>query len=150
MSSNQLPSPRLTVSEHLSDRFRPWFIFWLALMWILLMGELTWANAFAGAGLGFLITMLLPLPKLPTGGVDVNVPKLIVFLIRWVGELFVAAVQVSWLAIRPADPPARSCRSRHPCLWAFLFSKIAIIERSSLSTSASAFSTSFCLPAERT
>lgn len=105
MSSNQLPSPRLTVSEHLSYRFRPWFIFWLALMWILLMGELTWTNVFAGAGLGFLITMLLPLPKLPTGGMDVNVPKLIVFLIRWVGELLVAAVQVSWLAIRPAGPP---------------------------------------------
>lgn len=105
MIPDNLPAPRLTSAGRLSDRFRPWFIFWMTLMWILLMGEITWANVFAGAGLGLAITMLLPLPKLPTGGVDVDLPKLVVFLIRWVGELLVAAVQVSWLAIRPADPP---------------------------------------------
>ncbi|MCT1684065.1 Na+/H+ antiporter subunit E [Corynebacterium appendicis] len=105
MIPDNLPSPRLTSAGSLSDRFRPWFIFWMTLMWILLMGEITWANVVAGAGLGLAITMLLPLPKLPTGGVSVDLPKLVVFLIRWVGELLVAAVQVSWLAIRPADPP---------------------------------------------
>ena len=105
MIPDNLPSPRLTSAGSLSDRFRPWFIFWMTLMWILLMGEITWANVVAGAGLGLAITMLLPLPKLPTGGVEVDLPKLVVFLIRWVGELLVAAVQVSWLAIRPADPP---------------------------------------------
>lgn len=105
MIPDNLPAPRLTSGGSLSDRFRPWFIFWMTLMWILLMGEITWANVFAGAGLGLAITMLLPLPKLPTGGVEVDLPKLVVFLIRWVGELLVAAVQVSWLAIRPADPP---------------------------------------------
>lgn len=99
------PTPRPTLGQHIADRFRPWFIFWLTLMWILLMGELTWANVFGGLALGVAITLLLPLPKLPTGGVSVDLPKLFVFLIRWVGELLVAAVQVSWLAIRPADPP---------------------------------------------
>ncbi|WP_297851110.1 Na+/H+ antiporter subunit E [uncultured Corynebacterium sp.] len=98
-------TPRRSFGGHVSDRYRPWFIFWLTLMWILLMGELTWANIFAGFALGLIITMVLPLPKLPTGGVSLDTPKLIGFLIRWVGELIVAAIQVSWLAIRPADPP---------------------------------------------
>ena len=91
--------------RNFSARFRPWFIFWMTLMWVLLMGELTWGNVFAGIALSMVITMLLPLPKLPSGGVSVNIPKLIVFLVRWVGELLVAAVQVSWLAVRPVDPP---------------------------------------------
>lgn len=99
------PTSRRSLGRHLADRFRPWFIFWLAVMWILLMGELTWANVAGGLALGLAITFLLPLPKLPTGGVDVDLPKLFVFLVRWVGELLVAAVQVSWLAVRPADPP---------------------------------------------
>lgn len=99
------PTSRRSLGRHLADRFRPWFIFWLAVMWILLMGELTWANVAGGLALGVAITLLLPLPKLPTGGVTVDLPKLFVFLVRWVGELLVAAVQVSWLAVRPADPP---------------------------------------------
>ncbi|MCQ4623626.1 Na+/H+ antiporter subunit E [Corynebacterium sp. CCUG 70398] len=87
------------------SRFRPWFIIWLTLMWILLMGELSWGNFFAGLALGILITVLLPLPPLPTGGISIDFWELSKFGIRWVGQLFTAAIQVSWLAIRPADPP---------------------------------------------
>lgn len=98
-------TPKRRFGRNLADRFRPWFIVWLTAMWILLMGELTWANAVAGLLLGTAITMLLPLPKLPTSGIRVDLPKLFVFVIRWVGQLIVAAINVSWLAIRPADPP---------------------------------------------
>ena len=97
--------PKRRFGRNLADRFRPWFIFWLAAMWILLMGELTWANVFAGLALGLIITMLLPLPKLPTSGIKVDLPKLFIFILRWLGQLIVAAIHVSWLAIRPADPP---------------------------------------------
>ncbi|KAA8730686.1 Na+/H+ antiporter subunit E [Corynebacterium tuscaniense] len=104
MSPTQF-TPRRSFGHNLTDRFRPWFIVWLTVMWILLMGEFTWANTVAGLLLGTVITMLLPLPKLPTSGIKVDVPKLFIFVVRWVGQLIVAAIHVSWLAIRPADPP---------------------------------------------
>ena len=89
----------------LQDRIRPWFVVWLTVMWILLMGELSWGNVFGGFALAVLITIVLPLPPLPTGGMRIDVVQLVKFIISWVCGLFVAAVQVSWLAIRPADPP---------------------------------------------
>ena len=57
--------------EHLQGlrhRIHPAFVFWLTLMWVLLMGELSWGNAIAGLALGTLIVLLLPFDEI--GGAD--------------------------------------------------------------------------------
>lgn len=91
--------------SRLRDRTRPLSIVWLTLMWILLMGELTWGNLFAGLALALAIVWMLPLPPVPAWGIRLNVWELIKFVFRWLWDLLVASVKVSWLAIRPADPP---------------------------------------------
>ena len=40
------------MTQGLKNRFRPAFVAWLTFMWLLLMGELSWGNLFAGLALG--------------------------------------------------------------------------------------------------
>lgn len=87
------------------NRFRWAFVIWLTFMWILLMGEVTWGNVFAGLGLGLVIVLALPLPPVPTQGYRINWFKLVLFVIEWFWDLIVASAKVAWLAIRPAPPP---------------------------------------------
>lgn len=89
----------------LRNRTRPGSILWLSVMWILLMGELTWGNVFAAVALAVAIVMFFPLPPVPSGGINLDVWALLKYIIRWIGSLITAALSVSWLAIRPADPP---------------------------------------------
>ena len=87
------------------NRFRPTFVAFLTIMWVLLQNELTWGNVVAGMVLGTLVVVLLPLPPLPRSGNRIHWGKLVVFAVRWFGDLIVASVKVSWLALRRADPP---------------------------------------------
>lgn len=87
------------------NRFRPAFVAWLTFMWILMQGELTWGNFFAGLALGIIIVLVLPLPRIPRAGRKVHWGKLLIFVIQWFADLIVASAKVSWLALRPATPP---------------------------------------------
>lgn len=91
--------------EGLKNRYRFQFVLWLTLMWVLLQGELSWGNVAGGFALGSVIVLTLPLPRVPREHHRVAWGKLVVFLVRWVGDLMVASVKVAWLALRPAAPP---------------------------------------------
>lgn len=82
-------------------RFRPSFIVWIVVMWMMLMGEITVANLVAGLAVGLGVVFLLPLPAMPVSGVSVSWGRLIVFFLGWLWELFVASIKVGWLAVRP-------------------------------------------------
>lgn len=91
--------------DGLRNRFHIHTIVWLTFAWVLLMGELSWANVIAGLLLGTLIVLLLPLPKVPHGNKRVHWGKLAVFAARWTVDLIVASAKVAWLALRPQAPP---------------------------------------------
>ncbi|MEH0147121.1 Na+/H+ antiporter subunit E [Corynebacterium sp. Q4381] len=91
--------------EGLKHRLRWPFIVWLTVMWILLMGEITWGNVIAGIGLALLIVLALPLPPVPLQGYRVAWGKLVLFMGEWLWDLLVASAKVAWLALRPAAPP---------------------------------------------
>lgn len=91
--------------EGLRNRFHVYTIIWLTLAWILLMGELTWGNLIAGLMVATLIVLLLPLPSVPRDHHRVRWGKLLVFVLRWIVDLFVASAKVAWLALRPTAPP---------------------------------------------
>ena len=91
--------------EGLKHRLRWPFIVWLTVMWILLMGEITWGNVIAGIGLALLIVLALPLPPVPLQGYRVHWGKLVLFIGEWLWDLLVASAKVAWLALRPAAPP---------------------------------------------
>ena len=93
------------ITAGLKHRFHPVFVLWLTFMWVLLMGELSWGNAFAGLALGTLIVLLLPLPPVPRQTTRIHWGKLVVFLIEWFWDLLTASAKVAWLSLRRADPP---------------------------------------------
>lgn len=86
-------------------RFRLPFVVWLTLMWILLMGELTWGNFFAGLVLAIFVVHVLPLPPVPRMGYKVYWLRLVAFLGEWTWDLMTASAKVAWLALRPQAPP---------------------------------------------
>lgn len=77
---------------------------WLALVWILLWGQLSVANLVGGLVVGLLIMWLLPLPRVPVEGrVHLfSIVKLIGVIVFYAAQ---SSVQVAWLAIRPGPPP---------------------------------------------
>ncbi|MCT1413900.1 Na+/H+ antiporter subunit E [Corynebacterium sanguinis] len=91
--------------QGLRARIRPHFVLWLTLMWVILLGEISWGNVLGGLALALLIVLALPLPKVPRDHHRVRWSKLAVFVIVWFGDLIVASAKVAWLALRPAAPP---------------------------------------------
>lgn len=73
---------------------------WLVLVWNLLWGTFSWANLLSGALLAVVVTTLLPLPPVTTSGRFRPLAALR-FLGRFVVDLLVSSVEVSWLAFRP-------------------------------------------------
>ena len=89
----------------LKRRFRPLFILWLTIMWIMLMGEISWANIIAGFLVGTAIVLLLPLPAMPIANIKVRWGAFALLILKWFWDLAKASVKVAWLALRPQDPP---------------------------------------------
>ena len=86
-------------------RIRPFSLIWLAAMWCLLYGEVTLGNVLAGLGIGIGIQLVFPLPALPMQSVKVDFGALAGLMWMFVTGLISGAVSVSWLAIRPQEPP---------------------------------------------
>lgn len=86
-------------------RFRPLFILWLTFVWIMLMGEFSWANVIGGFLVGAGIVLFLPLPAMPIKNLSISWGALIMLLLNWLWDLAKASVKVAWLALRPQDPP---------------------------------------------
>ncbi|WP_026919123.1 Na+/H+ antiporter subunit E [Gordonia shandongensis] len=83
---------------------RIWGFLWLTFVWVLLWGEITWANIVAGGGVAFLVMALAPLPRVPVEGRfhPLTALKLVATMI-W--NFFVSSAQVAWAAITPGPPP---------------------------------------------
>lgn len=73
---------------------------WLVLVWNLLWGTFSWANLLSGVVIALVVTTLLPLPAVETVGAIRPVAALR-FVGRFLVDLLVSSVEVSWLAFRP-------------------------------------------------
>lgn len=76
----------------------------LATVWVLLWGDLSWANVLAGLGLGALVMLAFPLPPVVADSRLRLVPAC-VLVGRFVTDLVVASFQVAFTALRPGAPP---------------------------------------------
>ena len=89
-----------------------WVLCFLILVWMLLWGEISAANAVSGLAIALVITLLLPLPPVPTEG-RLH-PLSLVRLIAYVAySLVLSSIQVAWLAIRPGPPPLTAVLRAH-------------------------------------
>lgn len=94
---------------------RIWVLCFLILVWMLLWGEVSAANAVSGLAIALVITLLLPLPPVPVEG-RLH-PLSLVRLIVYVGySLVLSSIQVAWLAIRPGPPPVSAVLRAHLAL----------------------------------
>lgn len=83
---------------------QPVTIIVLAVVWILLWGELSLLIVLSGIVVGLVITLMFPLPPIPFAG-RVRPLALCWSLIQLLGDLVVASVEVSRTILRPGPPP---------------------------------------------
>ena len=67
----------------LKRRFRPYFTAWAVVMWVALQGELSVGNVLAGLIVGLGVSLLLPLPAIPSGNICIHPGPLMVLLWYW-------------------------------------------------------------------
>ncbi|MDF0529474.1 Na+/H+ antiporter subunit E [Tsukamurella sp. 8F] len=79
-------------------------VVWLTVVWMMLWGTLSVANAVAGAGVALLILAVLPLPPVPVEG-RLHVLSLLRLLAVFTVLMLRSSLQVAWFAIRPSPPP---------------------------------------------
>ncbi|MFI2105036.1 Na+/H+ antiporter subunit E [Isoptericola sp. NPDC019693] len=76
----------------------------LTAVWVMLWGDLSWANVIAGAVIASAVVMLFPLPVVEMNG-TVRPWRAVVLVARFVSDLFAASFEVAWKAVRPGPPP---------------------------------------------
>ncbi|MEH3136979.1 MAG: Na+/H+ antiporter subunit E [Mycolicibacterium neoaurum] len=91
---------------------RIWTLCWLTLVWVLLWGTFSAANILGGLAVALVITLLLPLPRVPVEG-RVRPLSLVRLILYVIVKLVVSSFQVAWLAIRPGPPPATAVLRVH-------------------------------------
>ncbi|WP_078354296.1 Na+/H+ antiporter subunit E [Mycobacteroides chelonae] len=83
---------------------RIWILVWLMLVWTMLWGNFSVANTVTGLLVALVITVLLPMPRLPVEG-RLHVGSMIRLACTVAYYMVVSSLQVAWLAIRPGAPP---------------------------------------------
>jgi multicomponent Na+:H+ antiporter subunit E len=76
----------------------------LTAVWVLLWGDLSWANVLAGAAIAVGVVTMFPLPAIDMQG-TVRPWRAVVLVGRFVADLFVASFEVAWKAVRPGPTP---------------------------------------------
>lgn len=92
--------------RRLGMRFRPYSIALIAVMWLLMWGDISWGNVLAGLAVGLVVTLVLPLPSLPIKRLRVRWLALAGLFVAFWRDLVVSSVKVAWVAVRRPDPPA--------------------------------------------
>ena len=102
-----------------------WTLCWLILVWMLLWGTFSAANILSGLAVALVITLLLPLPKVPVEGR--LRPLALLRLIWYVSySLVLSSAQVAWLAVRPGPPPATAVLRAHMAIKSDLVLALAV------------------------
>ena len=76
----------------------------LTAVWVMLWGDLSWANVIAGALIAVAVVTMFPLPAIDMQG-TVRPWRAVVLAGRFVADLFVASFEVAWKALRPGATP---------------------------------------------
>lgn len=76
----------------------------LAAVWVLLWGDLSWANVIAGTALGVVVVIAFPLPPVPADA-HFRILPFCRLALRFVADLVVASLQIAWTALRPGPGP---------------------------------------------
>ncbi|MDL9936992.1 Na+/H+ antiporter subunit E [Gordonia sp. ABSL1-1] len=101
---NHVRLPRWFGSDFREVAVRLWTIAWLAFVWVLLWGTLSWANVLGGLLLAAAVLTVLPLPRVPVEG-RIHPLSVLRLVLRLIYDFMVSSAQVAWMAVRPGRPP---------------------------------------------
>lgn len=73
------------------------------IIWIMLWGEVTFANVLSGILVATLLNLAMPIP--PNSALDINFGGMVRLFGSWTIDFVKASISVAWLAIRRDDPP---------------------------------------------
>lgn len=104
---------------------RIWTLCFLTLVWILLWGTFSVGNIVGGLVVALVITLLLPLPRVPVEG-KVRPLALLRLILYVAAKLVVSSYQVAWLAIKPGPPPATAVLRAHLAIKSDLVLSLAV------------------------
>lgn len=92
----------------MAERVKFWtrwpMVVWLTAVWVLLWGNLTVANVLAGFAIGVLLVTMMPMPKVGFEGRP-WLPGILVLVVRFIGDVVMASVQIAKKALSPGEPP---------------------------------------------
>ncbi|WP_436762156.1 Na+/H+ antiporter subunit E [Streptosporangium sp. V21-05] len=77
---------------------------WLTVVWLLLWGDLGVGNVLGGLLTGLVVVWLLPLP-VQDSGIRLHPVGILLFVVRFAGDLVVSSLRVAFWALRPGAPP---------------------------------------------
>ena len=104
---------------------RAWVLCWLILVWMLLWGNISAANALTGLAVALVITLLLPLPSVPIEG-RLHPLSLLRLVVQIAYYLVLSSVQVAWLAVKPGPPPQTAVLRAHLAIKSDLVLALAV------------------------
>lgn len=92
----------------MAERVKFWtrwpMVLWLTAVWVLLWGDLTVANVVIGFVLAVLLVTLMPMPRVGFEGRP-WLPGIVVLVVRFLGDVVMASVQVAKKAVARGEPP---------------------------------------------
>jgi multicomponent Na+:H+ antiporter subunit E len=97
----------------------------LVLVWMLLWGDASAANLIGGLVAALVITLLLPLPRVPVQG-KVHPLSLLRLLAQVAYWLVSSSIQIAWLAVKPGPPPLNAVLRAHFALKSDLVLTMAV------------------------
>lgn len=80
---------------------------WLTVAWVVMWGNLSFANVLGGMVVGALLLAVLRMPPISIG-VRPHPLRALLLLVRFLLDVVVASFHVAWLAVRPGPTPRAS------------------------------------------
>lgn len=123
--NESLRAPRWMGGSLREIGLRLWGFAWLTFVWVLLWGDITWANIIVGAGIALAVMILLPLPRVAVEGRfhPLSALRLIITMLY---NFFISSAQVAWASIVPGPPPLGAVVRVHMAIRSDLSLSLAI------------------------
>jgi multicomponent Na+:H+ antiporter subunit E len=82
-------------------------VIWLTAGWVLLWGNVSFANVIGGLAIALLVLAIFPLPRLIVG-MKLRPVAFVTLLVRFLFDVVKASIHIAWVAVRPQHVPRSS------------------------------------------
>jgi multicomponent Na+:H+ antiporter subunit E len=103
----------------------------LVLIWVLIWGQVTWLALVTGVALALLVSATFYLPAVRLSG-RINLWFGLLFVLRLLGDIVLASLQIAWIAIGPGYKPSNAViavplRTRSDLIMTFTAEAVSLV-----------------------